>query len=187
MVFRDMEFVPPADLADRNSSRPHYEWVRGRYYPKVSPKWAHGLLQVRVAFLLSLWAEGRGAVASETDTNVTPKRGDTRRYLPDVGYWSYRRLREASERAKPVPEIPPDLVVEIISPSQSRRYLAAKVLAYVAAGSTAAIVVDDKRRHIVIHEAGGERTLSGAQPFEHPAFPGLQIVPNAIFSVLDLP
>jgi hypothetical protein len=99
IVFRDMQFVPPADLADRNSSWPHHEWVRGRYYPKVSPKWAHGLLQVRVAVLLSVWAEGRGALGSETDTNVTPKRGDTRRYLPDVGFWSFRRLREASERA----------------------------------------------------------------------------------------
>ncbi len=77
--------------------------------------------------------------------------------------------------------------MEIISPSQSRRYLAAKVRAYLAAGSTVAIVVDDKRRHIVVHDAEGERTLSGAEPFEHPAFPGLKLVPDAIFSVLDLP
>ncbi len=182
-----MQFVPPADLADRNSStKPSLEWVRGRYYPKVSAQRAHGQVQVKIGALLLDWGSLRGVIASETDTNVTPSPGDTRRYLPDVGFWSFSRSSEHDAGEAQVPDIPPDLAVEIVSPTESRRYLAAKVRAYVAAGSTVALVVEPRRRRITVHDAHDERTLTGTERFENPAFPGLTFTPDGIFAVLDL-
>jgi Uma2 family endonuclease len=180
-----MAFYPPADLADRNtSSRPYREWVRGRFYPEVSPHRAHGRLQMKLGALLLAWGERRGVVASEVDTNVTPEADDTRRYLPDVGFWSFERLRATGQSDSEVPQIPPDLAVEILSPTDDRRYLAEKVTAYLNAGSTVVLVVDGDRRAIAAYEHAGERELAG-DAFEHPGFPGFHLSFGELFSVLD--
>jgi Uma2 family endonuclease len=168
--------------------KPYHEWVRGRFYPKVSPGFAHGMVQAQIGYLLIAWSEGRGGVSTETDTDVSPTSEDTRRYLPDVGYWSYARLRAEGQLGHDILEIPPDLAIEVRSPREDPDYLADKVAAYLAAGSTVALVADPKTRTLTVHEAEMEPVvLRDREPFEHPAFEGLSLVPEAIFAVLDLP
>jgi len=181
-----MVFVPPADLAARNiSTKPYLEWVRGCYYPKVSPHSAHRRLQIKLGAMMLAWGEQLGVVASEVDTDVSPVDDDTRRYLPDVGFWSFERLRETGQSDAQVPKIPPDLAVEVRTATDDRQYLAEKVRAYVAAGSTAVLVVEADTRRVIVHERTGKRALEEGAVFENESFPGLRLALVELFSVLD--
>jgi Uma2 family endonuclease len=166
--------------------KPYHEWVRGKLYPKVSPSTAHGRLQVKIAALLLAWGEERGVVATELDMDVTPAPGDTRRYLPDVEFTSFEALTAAGQRKRQIPEISPELGIEILSPRDDRAYLADKVAAYLAAGSSVIIVVDPTLRTFAVHRANGSvETLRRGDIFTDEVFPGLRLEITSIFAILD--
>lgn len=177
----------PANLIDGQSERPYYEWSRGILREKMSPKSDHSRVQFMIGALLLSWGEDLGVVGGEIDTNVTPSPGDTRRYLPDVGYTSFASLAAAGQRGNQIPEIPPDLAIEILSPNQDRTYLAEKVAAYLAAGSRVVMVADPASRSFDVHRGGGVERLVSGDVFRDPAFAGLALDVAGVFSVLDRP
>jgi|SRR5579872_363983 len=173
-------FIPDA--------KPYFEWVRGKLHQKVSPSLGHGRLQAKIGAILLAWGEERGCVAVEHDLNVTPEPGDTRRYLPDVEFISYDALEAAGQLHEQIPEIAPELGIEILSPHDDQRYLADKVAAYLRAGSRVIIVVDPKVRSFTVHRGNGRiDVLRGDDVFTDDAFPGLRLELPAIFRVLDNP
>src|SRR5471032_235770 len=143
----------PANLIDGQSERPYYEWSRGILHEKVSPKSDRSRVQFKIGALLLAWGENLGVVGGEIDTNVTPSPGDTRRYLPDMGYTSFASLRAAGQIGCQIPDIPPDLAVDVLSPYHDRVYLPEKVAAYLAAGSQVVIVADPPSRTFMVHRA----------------------------------
>jgi Uma2 family endonuclease len=165
--------------------KPYYEWARGTLYQKVSPSLEHARLQIKLGAVLLPWAEERGVLASEWDMDVTPAPGDTRRYLPDVGFTSFGALKAAGQLGVAIPEISPDLAIEILSPRDDRTYLADKIAAYLAAGSRVVIVADPATRTFAVHRQDGVEVLLANQRFSDPAFPGLSLDIGAVFGILD--
>lgn len=101
---------------------PEYcEWVRGTAYPKVSSGKPHGRLQIALGVIVYSWGHERGHVASEVDVNVRVAADDVRRYLPDIEFTSYVTLQNAADEGPEIQSVPPDLVIEIVSPTQKRR------------------------------------------------------------------
>jgi len=175
----------PASLSQAQHQRPYYEWSRGILREKLSPKTDHSRVQFKIGALLVAWGENVGIVGGEIDTNVTPSPGDTRRYLPDVGFTSFASLAAVGQTGSRIPEIPPDLAVEILSPTQDRAYLAEKVSAYLAAGSRVVIVADPASRRFAVHRRTGVETLLAGDVFTDPAFAGLNLDVTAVFGILD--
>src|SRR5471032_2714959 len=175
----------PANLIDGQSERPYYEWSHGILREKVSPKSDHSRVQFKLAALLLAWGEDLGVVGGEIDTNVTPSPGDTRRYLPDMGYTSFASLAAAGQIDSQIPEIPPDLAIEVLSPYHDRIYLAEKVAAYLAAGSHVVIVADPPSRSFMVHRASGVEKLVTGDVFRDPAFDGLTLDVAQVFGILD--
>jgi Uma2 family endonuclease len=68
-------------------------------------------------------------------------------------------------------DIPPDLVVEVISPSDRWPKVLAKVAEYLDAGTTAVLVLDDQRRLAHLYRGDGTTRLLGAD--EELAIPDL--------------
>ncbi len=64
------------------------------------------------------------------------------RYIPDVGFISYNRLPEMEDSA--YISIPPDLVVEVVSPTDSQRLLTVKIANYLSAGTVVWVVYPDE-------------------------------------------
>jgi Uma2 family endonuclease len=175
----------PANLIDGQSERPYFEWSRGILRAKVSPKSDHSRVQFKLGALLLAWGEDSGVVGGEIDTNVTPSPGDTRRYLPDLGYTSFASLAAAGQLDSQIPEIPPDLAIEVLSPYHDPVYLAEKVAAYLAAGSHVVIVADPKSRSFMVHRVSGVEKLVWGDVFRDPAFDGLALDLAEIFGILD--
>jgi Uma2 family endonuclease len=146
----------------------------------------HGRVQAKIGAVLMAWGEERGVIASEWDMDVTPRSGDTRRYLPDVMFSSFEAIAAAEQDGREIPEMAPELGIEILSPRDDRAYLADKVAAYLAAGSRVIIVVDPALRTFTIHRANGSvETLRRGDIFTDEVFPGLRLEITSIFAILD--
>jgi Uma2 family endonuclease len=67
------------------------------------------------------------------------------RFIPDVGYISYKRMPELLSEDGYVPTAP-DLAVEVISPTDTKRNLTTKLADYLAAGTVVWLVDPDEKQ-----------------------------------------
>jgi Uma2 family endonuclease len=165
-------------------TKPETEWVRGRALQKVSPTYDHGKLQSLFAAALTEWAErgAHGRVASEWRFRVAPPGAVVRPLVPDVGFLSYDAMPANAERSTyQVPLGSPTVAVEILSPGDRRLDVEHKIATYLAAGTTAVIVVDPHRESIAVHDRGGVRTLHDRDELRHAALPDFSLDVATLF------
>jgi Uma2 family endonuclease len=70
--------------------------------------------------------------------------------LPDVAFVSWARYRKPKHRGE-IPAVAPDLAVEILSRSNTKREMERKLGEYFAAGVRLAWIVDPRRREVRVH------------------------------------
>ena len=80
------------------------------------------------------------------------------RYAPDVAFVSKARQPQLARTG--YNPAPPDLAVEIFSPTDSERRLSVKISNYLAAGTVVAVVYPDEQE-IAIHRPGQRVTILG--------------------------
>lgn len=92
---------------------------------------------------------------------------------PDVAFLSNERLARVTDPRR-FSEVPPDVAVEVRSPSEANVDLDRKVAQYLAAGVRAVWVVDPDTRSLTRHAPGEEpRSWSGSDAVvEEPVLPG---------------
>ena len=122
------------------------ELVRGRIVELTRPTYLHGLTCVEIAFAISSWVRQRqlGRVVSNDSGIVTERDPDTLRGA-DVAYYSYDRIPKGSHPGK-YPDVPPEIVIEVRSPSERWNDLRAKVSEYLAVGVSSVCVIDPDLR-----------------------------------------
>jgi Uma2 family endonuclease len=129
------------------------ELVRGRIVPMTVPKPRHGEICYEAGRILGNHAResGLGRVLSNNSGVITERAPDTVRGA-DVSYYSYARVPKG-----PLPDryldVPPDLVVEVLSPSDRWPKVLAKVGEYLDAGVTVVIVLEDAARSAHVYRA----------------------------------
>jgi Uma2 family endonuclease len=88
----------------------------------------------------------------------------------DVSFYSYSRVPKG-----PLPDryldVPPDLVVEVVSPSDRWPKVLAKVAEYLDAGTAVVLVLDDQRQLAHLYRADGTTRMLG--PDEELSIPDL--------------
>ncbi len=138
------EFLALPESDDR------YELVEGKLQPKMSPKYRHSTLQLRLLIALNDWCNqfGFGRVRPEWGV-ILQRRGEDWVPVPDLTYVSYERLPATWEEDEPCPVLP-ELVVEIISPGQTFGDLTDKATDYLQAGVDQVWVVDPKAQAVTI-------------------------------------
>jgi Uma2 family endonuclease len=145
------EFAALPEPADGSKQ----ELVRGEIVTMPPTRHVHGLVQGHFYFHLRLWANqhklGNVTVESGLPTETDP---DTVRG-PDVAYWSFERL-PADQVPEGYPEVAADLVVEVLSPSDSRRRMAEKIREYFAAGVRLVWVADPDDRTVTVYTRPGD-------------------------------
>lgn len=149
------------------------ELVRGEVVTMPPPGIRHGIVQTNVACLIQPYARAHklGRVTVESGV-VTEEDPDTVRG-PDVAFWGVNALPAG---AVPVgySDAPADLVVEVLSPSDSRRRVAAKVNEYLASGSRLVWVVDPEDRNVTVYRQAGE----GRILWENATITGEDVLPG---------
>jgi Uma2 family endonuclease len=166
LTAKDLLSLPDPDL-------PH-ELVRGVLRRVMPAAGSHGLVVGEATVILGqhVRAQGLGRLFTEATGFILARDPDTL-LCPDIAFIASERLA-AALLGQPFPELAPDLVVEVLSPSDRRAAVQAKVGEYLAAGVRAVWVLDPATRTVRVHPRGGtERLLS-----EHDVLDGGHVVPG---------
>ena len=138
------------------------ELVKGRVETMPPPGARHGQVCNKVGRVLGNHAEDHdfGHVLSNDSGTVTERGPDSVRG-PDVSFYSYAKLPKG-----PLPEgypaVPPDLVVEVLSPHDRWPKVLAKVSEYLNAGVAVVCVLDPERRRLDLYEGDQPPRILGA-------------------------
>jgi Uma2 family endonuclease len=164
----------------------HWEYLDGEAYPKVSPRQRHAVVQGTLLSVVRAQGRGRGQAGTEWDIWL-PDREKRTKFIPDVSFFSFGRLREMSEEDREFPPCAPDVAIEVFSPGDERSYLERKVALYLSHGALIVLDVDPLERTIRVCDSDGERTLREGDSFEHSAVPWLRFKVREAFEDLDIP
>jgi len=107
--------------------------------------------------------------------------------LPDIGYAFWSRFPQGRVTDDPVPRLAPDVAVEVLSPSNTRREMERKRAEYFAAGTQLVWMVDLDERTLTVYTAPDRYTvlremdtLDGGQ-----VLPGFSLPLKELFAELD--
>ncbi|MDZ8086593.1 MAG: Uma2 family endonuclease [Nostoc sp. DedQUE12b] len=163
-----------------------YELVDGQAIPKMSPKKFHSKLTRALLNLIEQCCQGKGEVCPELAVALT-RRGRDWMPIPDILYISNERLPPDWDKEGAC-SVPPDLVIEIISPGQTFGQMAAKAKDYLDAKVLRVWVLDSKARSItVFYPDTAPQTYMGEELLTDSLFEGLQFTVEQVFQKAKIP
>ena len=168
-------------------TKPETEWIRGRALQKVSPTYAHALLQRMIGTQLGTWADDgcHGRVGTEWRFRVAPPGKIVRPLVPDVSFLSYANLpADVPFDDVQLPFGAPTVAVEILSPDDRRLNVEHKIAVYLSAGTEAVIIADPRERAIAVHDRTGVCVLRAGDTLQHASLPGFSLDVGALFARL---
>jgi Uma2 family endonuclease len=155
--FWEMDFDVPVEL------------VRGEIVEMTRPNTWHGYVCACVVHALKLWNanDQYGYVISNDSGVLTERDPDTMRG-PDVYFIRRERLPEGNLPERWI-EVPPDLAVEVFSPSDRWRDLWEKIHEYFVLGVSGVWVIDPRKREVhIMKPDGSPQILDQTQTLESP-------------------
>lgn len=157
------------------------ELVRGEVVAMAGPGWEHSEAQNNVGFHIKLFLRDNPIGRVGTEAVVIVDRDPDSVRGPDVSYYSKERM-PLGLRVVKYHDQPPDLCVEVVSPSNTKKELRQKIKEYFFAGVRLVWVVDPEDRSITILAAPDEgRTFYGDVEFD-----GGDVLPGFRCKVSDL-
>lgn len=128
-----------------------HELVRGAIVSMPPAMELHGRTCFKIGFHLEIYGHRTGfGYVLTNDTAVVTERGPDTVRGADVLFFSRARRPESELKSRPSP-VPPDLVVEVLSPSNRTAEILNKVREYLDAGVLMVWVVHPERRTVAIY------------------------------------
>ena len=162
-----------------------YELEAGRLISEPLPGYRHGRLMFVVARILDAHAarHGLGEVIVGDSGFVLARTPDTVRG-PDVAFVTEERLALQGDRSKAF-EGAPDLAVEVLSPTNTRSDMHAKVGDYLAGGTRSVWVVDPEHRTVTVYDSLlSPRVLAESEVLEAgDVLPGFHVTVREFFEI----
>ncbi len=131
-----------------------YEYVKGELVPMAAAAIVHG--KVGMNIILPLGTYIRENKLGYLFTNETTFQLDDRVVKPDVAYLSTARLPENKYIGSTVP---PDLAIEVVSPSDLHYDVTEKALAYLKAGTRLVWVIEPIAKTVMVYRSETNFTL----------------------------
>ena len=125
-----------------------YEYVKGELIPIPAASAEHGIISARLFLNLGLYVR-----ENQLGEVVTPDTGfqvGERVLKPDVAFLSTVHLPDDPSRACPVP---PDLAVEVVSPSDVFRRVIEKAFTYLEAGTQMVWIVEPTSQTVRVYRS----------------------------------
>jgi Uma2 family endonuclease len=173
-----------AQLAELPRGRQRHGLIAGELRTMPLNGAQHGQIAARMAISLGTYVLDHrlGVVLGTGIGFLLARHPDTVR-APDVAFVRQARVDEVGRTSDYWPG-PPDLAVEVVSPSDRPAEVAKKVAAWLAAGSALVLVVDPRRRTVAVHAGDAPvRLLTGADMLESGAVvPGWSLPVAALFA-----
>ena len=125
-----------------------YEYVKGELVPMSTPTMVHGEISANIVILLGNYVRQNrlGRIYTAETTFQIGKSGRK----PDVAFVSLERLPENRNQASP---IPPDLAIEVVSPSDKVYDVKEKALEYLDAGTRMVWVIEPIAKTVTVYRS----------------------------------
>jgi Uma2 family endonuclease len=169
------EFARRPEPADGSKE----ELVRGEIETMPPTRVRHGHVQGNAYMLLKSFVKSRDLGWVVVESGVILDRDPDTVRGPDVSFWRKERMPELPEHYG---EIPPDLVVAVLSPGDRPGRVRDKVTQYLASGVKLVWLVDPETRTVTVY-AG---KLPGAKLGETDSLDGGEVLPGFTARVSDL-
>jgi Uma2 family endonuclease len=159
------------------------ELVGGRLVREPRPASLHGGISARLVARLQDFVETRGRGVVLVDVGVVLAREPDTVRGPDIAYYSPERIPETGYATSFWG--PPDLAVEILSPSNRAAEMREKVAEYLEAGVRCVWVVDPRARSVSVHRPGDDvRTVREPDSIEgDEVLPGFRLSLRTFFAL----
>jgi len=157
------------------------ELVRGKLIVREPPGYQHGLVALSLARLLANYAHDHNlgvVVAAETGFRLFSNPDTVR--AADAAFIGRERAPEPPPRGYLA--LAPDLVVEVVSPSDRPGEVQGKVSDWLTAGSRVVWVLDPGRHRAIVYRADGSVDLLS----EHDVLDGEDILPGFSCSLAEV-
>jgi Uma2 family endonuclease len=154
------------------SDTEHFELVEGQLVPMSSATPLHSMIRRRIERRLEEYLERTklGDVFDEVDCALSSN--TVRR--PDVAIFLADRAMQIDLRTIPIP-FPPDIALEVISPSELAVNVNRKALDYLRAGTQEVWLLDPENGEIFVQTDTGMRLLRGTEALDSPLLPGFSV------------
>jgi Uma2 family endonuclease len=161
-----------------------YELINGELEKTMSPGLPHGRIAARLLVSLGnfIWDHGLGDVfAAETGFQLTFDPDTV--LAPDASFVTKAHLEKVGETDRYCPGAP-ELVVEVLSPSDRPSKVNKKTLLWLSHGAQQVWVVNPKDRTVRVYRSPADiTTFSGSDDLEAPdLLPGFRLSLDRIFS-----
>ncbi|MBX9628560.1 MAG: Uma2 family endonuclease [Gemmataceae bacterium] len=134
------------------------ELVKGEVVTMPPPSFAHGKVQGNVYYALETHNRARSAGHVTVESGLVTERDSDTVRGPDVAFWSFERV-PAGHDPGVYPAVAADLVVEVLSPGNTRRQVRDKLREYFAAGVRLVWVADPDDRSVTVYTRPGGGTV----------------------------
>ena len=154
MAITATKLLTADDLLRLDSEGVRGELIRGVLHETTSSGVEHGEIAAKLTILLGIFIMPRklGTLVT-SDVGVWLERDPDTVREPDIAYFSAARL-PPDVRITGYAEVPPDLVVEIVSPSDTRREVRDKARMWLSYGVALVWVVQPDTRTVDVYEPG---------------------------------
>ena len=124
-----------------------YEYIEGELIPTMSTSLKHGTISLKLGSRLfqHVHENQLGDVYTAAGFRV-----GERGLIPDVAFLSKARIPDDTNKASP---IPPDLAVEVVSPTDVSDRIEEKAFAYLAAGTQLVWVLRQKSKTVMVYRS----------------------------------
>lgn len=166
-----------------------YELVEGRLVRMPTGGGEASVIATNLVTEIGLFLRTQklGRITGADGTYDLTQPGDTYEtaLVPDVAFVRMDRLpeRTSPEFAKAW-QLAPDLVAEIVSPSQYRPEMAAKAKRYLEAGVRLVWIIWPKYQQVDVWQSGAEEPVATLKPGD--ALDGLDVLPGFMYPLSDL-
>ena len=148
-----------------------YEIIDGERIDMTPTGFRHGRFEFKIARLLEDFFKDKGYVAGG-EVGIIITKSPLRVRAADVVYISKKKLPVEPEGML---EIPPDLIVEIVSESNMQWELTSKVKDYLSFGVERVVLVDPQTETVNIYQKGKREVLLFNFDEEFEMFEGLMV------------
>ena len=131
-----------------------YEYVKGELVPMPPATMIHGQISSKLHIRLGLHVEENRL--GELYIAETTFQLDDRAVKPDIAFVSTDRLPENREKGSP---IPPDLAVEVVSPTDKHYDVTEKALAYLRSGTRLVWVIEPVAKTVMVYRSETDSTV----------------------------
>ena len=168
------------EFMDIDDDSHRHALIKGELLTMPLPKFLHARVVINLAIILGLYVKANrlGVLYSETGYHL--ERDPDTVLGPDMSFVSKERVEKADDGYY---QGPPDIAIEVLSPSNRKGYIERKLRIYLETGTRSVWLVDPRRRTVeVVTSLDNRRMLHEDDELVDDTVPGFRVKVSEIFA-----